>query len=222
MQIGVLGGTGPAGRGMAARLADAGHTVIAGSRHRARAERVVTELRERWDGRVATLTAGTNAEAADARDLVVVATNWEAALDTTRAHAAQLTGKIVLAMANGLQRDGKEFRSVLPDAGSIAAAMQALAPGARVAAAMQHVPAHALEDLEGPLESDVVVCADDDEARRTVIDVVGGIPGLRAFDGGSLANAAGVEAFAAVLLTVNLRHGGTGTLRLHGVEPTPR
>jgi len=218
MEIGVLGATGPAGQGLAARLAAAGHDVLAGSRERARAETIVDELRQRWGTRVATLRAATNAEAAGAADLVVIATNWEAALETTKAHAVLLDHKVVIDMANGLQKVGREFRVVLPEAGSLAEAMQAVVPDARVVAAFQHVPAEALGHLDQPLESDVVVCADDDDARRQVLALVASLPNLRAFDGGSLANALGVEAFAAVLLSVNIRHRGKGTLRLLGVD----
>ncbi|HEY6316535.1 MAG TPA: NADPH-dependent F420 reductase [Acidimicrobiia bacterium] len=218
MEIGVLGATGPAGRGIAARLADAGHTVLAGSRQRARAATVVEELQTQWGSRLDSLRPATNEEAAAAGDLVVVATNWEAALETTRAHAAQLAGKVVIAMANGLRKEGREFRPVMPPEGSLAAAMQAAAPDARVVAALQHVPAGAMGELDTPLRTDVVVCGDDEQARLQVMGLLGEIDGLRALDGGSLANAAAVEAFAAVILTVNLRHKGHGTLRLDGVE----
>jgi predicted dinucleotide-binding enzyme len=64
----------------------------------------------------------------------------------------------------------------------------------------------------------VIVVGDDDDARTAVLDLAIGIPDLRAFDGGSLANAIGIEAFAAVLLSVNIRHRGKGTLRLLGLE----
>jgi 8-hydroxy-5-deazaflavin:NADPH oxidoreductase len=218
MEIGVLGATGPAGRGVVARLASLGHDVIAGSRQRKRAQQLVEELREQWGERVATLRPGVNDEAAAARDLVVVATTWEAALETTKAHARPLAGKVVVAMANGLRKVNREFVVVPTKEGSLAAAMQAAAPEARVVAALQHVPAQALGDLDHELATDVVVCADDDAARQLVIDLLDTIPGVRAFDGGSLANAAGVEAFAAPLLTVNLRHRGEFTLRLAGEE----
>jgi len=218
MEIGVLGATGPAGRGVVARLASLGHDVIAGSRQRTRAEQLVEELREQWGDRVATLRPGVNDEAAAAPDLVVVATTWEAALETTRAHASQLAGKVVIAMANALRKVGREFVVVPTKEGSIAAAMQAAAPESRVVAALQHVPAQALGDLDHELATDVVVCADDDAARQLVIQLLDTIPGVRAFDGGSLANAAGVEAFAAPLLTANLRHRGEYTLRLAGEE----
>lgn len=217
MHIGVLGATGPAGRGLAARLAAGGHDVVAGSRDPSRADAVVGDLRDRWGDRVAGLTAGSNADAADA-GLVVVATTWEGAVDTVSAFAPALAGKVVIAMANGLEKVGREFRPVLPEGRSLSEGMQAAAPEARVVAAFQHVPAAAFAALDQPIESDVIVCGDDDAARDVVLGLVAGIPVLRAFDGGSLVNAIGIEAFAATLLTCNLRHSGKGTLRLLGLE----
>lgn len=218
MQIGVLGATGPAGRGLASRLASVGHEVVAGSRERSRAEAVVAELRDQWGPRVDALSAGTNADAAAAADLVVIATTWEAAVPTAAELAPALAGKPVIAMANGLEKVGREFHPVLPAEGSISQAVQAAAPAARVVAAFHLVPASALADLDAPLESDVIVVGDDDAARTTVLDLVVGIPDLRAFDGGSLANAVGIEAFAALLISLNLRHRGKGTLRLVGLD----
>ena len=218
MLIGVLGGTGPAGQGIAARLAASGHAVILGSRERARAATVVAELRDRWGERVAGLTPGANDEAA-AAEAVVLATVWNAAVSTAAAHADALAGKVLVSIANGLVRAGKEFRAVIPDAGSLAAAVQKAAPTARVVAAFQHVPAAELGDLDHALDGDVLVAGDDDDARDTVLALVGSIPDLRAFDAGSLANALGIEAFAAAMLTVNLRHRGRATLHLSGVQP---
>lgn len=215
--IGVLGATGPAGRGLASRLASIGYDVVAGSREASRAEAVVADLRAAWGSRVDTLSPGTNAEAADA-ELVVIATTWEAAVPTAAEHAGAMAGKPVIAMANGLERVGREFHAVLPPEGSISQAIQAAAPEARVAAAFHLVPAAAFADLDAPLEGDVIVVADDDSARTVVLDLVVGMPDLRAFDGGSLANAVGIEAFAALLITLNLRHKGKGTLRLLGLE----
>jgi 8-hydroxy-5-deazaflavin:NADPH oxidoreductase len=215
MRIGVLGGTGPAGQGVAARLAAVGHDVVLGSRDRDRAVAIVDELKSRWGDRVKTLEPGTNPQAAEA-EVVVIATVAEAAVPTASYLADKLNGKVVIAMANGLEKRGREFRAVLPDEGSIAEAIQAAAPGAKVVAALQHVPAAALGDLDHTLESDVLVAGDDDDARTTVLDLIDGIPGLRAFDAGSLANAHGIEAVAAPLLTINLRHKGEATLRITG------
>ena len=218
MKIGVIGATGPAGKGLAARLAHVGHDVIAGSRDAARAQATVKELRERWGERVARLEAGSNAEAAAGGELVVLAVPWDGAVDTARAHGDALTGKAVIAMANGLEKVGREFHPILPEEGSVSAAVQAAVPAANVVAAFHLVPAAAFGDLDHAMESDVIACGDDDDARASVLDVIAGIPDLRAFDGGSLVNAVGLEAFAAVLLTVNLRHKGKGALHLLGVE----
>lgn len=213
----MLGATGPAGKGLAARLASLGHDVVAGSRDPERSAAAVADLGERWGERVSRVTAGTNADAA-AADLVIIATIWDAAVETTREYAAALSGKVVVSMANGLERVGKEFHPVLPPEGSLAAAMQAAAPGARLVAAFQHVPAAAFAALDQPLESDVVVCGDDLEAREVVLGLVRGMPNLRGFDGGSTENAVGIETFAALLLSINVRYKGKGTLHLLGVD----
>jgi len=217
MRIGVLGGTGPAGRGIATRLAAAGHDVVLGSRDQKRARNVVDALRAQWGDRIDCLRPGTNHDAADA-DLVVLATVWDAAVPTAEAHAAQLDGKVVVSMANGLTKKDRQFVPVVSPAGSIAAEVQAAAPGAHVVAAFHLVPAAALGDISHPLTGDVLVVGDD-EGRPSVLDLIDGIPDLRALDAGPLANAIGIETFSAALLTVNLRHKGEGSLRIEGIGP---
>lgn len=216
MRIGVLGATGPAGSGIAARLAAAGHEVLAGSRDPARAEVAVKELRDRWGERVATITAHDNARACDA-EVVVLAVNADAALTTAKEHAQHLAGRIVVSMANHLVKRGNEFNAVLPPHGSIAAEMQALLWESKVVTAFHLVPAAEFLELDSEMHSDVVVLGDDDDARQALMGLVRDIPDLRAFDGGSLANAVGMETFAAILLTINVRHKGRASLRLTGV-----
>jgi 8-hydroxy-5-deazaflavin:NADPH oxidoreductase len=218
MEIGVLGATGPAGAGLAARLASVGHEVIAGSRDPDRAAALVAKVADRWGDRVGGLRGAANADAARAADVVVIATNWDAAIATAREHAAVLEDKVVISMANGLEKVGGEFHVVLPEGRPISETIQEAVPMARVVAAFQHVPAAAFAEIDAAMESDVIVVGNDDGARGVVLDLVVGIPNLRAFDGGSLVNALGVEAFAAVLLSANVRHKGKGTLRLLGLD----
>jgi NADPH-dependent F420 reductase len=192
--------------------------VVVGSRDEARSAGTVDSLRERWGEQVAMLQSGTNADAAGVHDMVVIATTWEASVPTAAAHADALAGKVVVSMANGLERIGDEFRAVLPEEGSLAEAIQSVAPAARVVAAFQHVPATAFLALDRPLHGDVIVCGDDREASAAVRRLIAQMRDLRAFDGGSLANAVGIEAFAALLLSVNVRHRGTGELQLTGFD----
>jgi len=216
MRIGILGATGPAGAGLAARLASVGHEVLCGSRAIEKAKVEVDELREKWGSRVDGLVPCDNAWACDA-PIVVLAVHAESAIPTIKQHADRLAGKIVVSMANNLVRNGTEFNAVLPPHGSVAAEIQALLWNSRVCTAFHLVPASEFAALDHDMESDVVVLGDDDDARSTLIDLTKGIPHLRPLDGGSLRNAVGMETFAAVLLTINVRNKGHASLRLIGV-----
>ena len=217
VKVGILGGTGPAGKALAARLASAGVDVIIGSRSRERAEEMCKELREKWPDRNLSLSGGENTDAADA-DLVVVATPWDAAATTAASVGQHLTDKVVISMANALARLGKEFVPLVPGRGSIAAGVQAAVPGARVAGAFHHLPAHSLADLHHTLESDVLICADHPDAATATAELVAKVPGLRPVQAGSLAAAAPIEAFTAVLLQVNVHYKARAAIRLTGLD----
>jgi NADPH-dependent F420 reductase len=217
VHIGVLGGTGPAGRGLAARLASVGQDVTIGSRSVDRAKEMCDELAHRWPHHDLKLSAGDNATAADA-DVVVVATPWDAAAATAASVADHLTGKVVISMANALAKVGDEFQPLVPPRGSVAASVQAIVPAARVAAAFHHLPAKELGDLDHPIESDVLICADDPSATEVTAELVRLIPGLRPLDSGRLSNAAPIEAFAAVLLQLNVRYRTRAAVRLTGID----
>jgi len=157
-----------------------------------------------------------NAGAAEA-DLVVVATPWDSAAATAASVAKQLDGKVLVSMANALARVGDEFVALTLPRGSVAAHVQAAVPGARVAAAFQHLPARSLEALDEPLAGDVLVCADDRDAWKATAALVARLGGLRPLDAGSLSAAAAVEAMTAVLLQVNRRYRSRASLALTGI-----
>jgi 8-hydroxy-5-deazaflavin:NADPH oxidoreductase len=217
VQIGILGATGPAGSGLAARLASVGFEVVVGSRSKYRAMEVRDSLLDRWDGRSLAIEAADNEGAATA-DLVVVATPWDAAASTAKAVARPLPGKVVACMANALAKVGHEFQPLVPPRGSVAASVQAAVPRSKVAAALHHVPAKELGDLRGPVESDVLVCSDHTAATEATIDIVSKIPDLRPLDAGELSNAAPIEAFAAVLLQLNIRYKTRAAVRFTGIN----
>ena len=216
MQIGVLGATGPAGSGLAIRLASAGFDVVVGSRSKYRALEVRDKLLERWPDRTLSLEAGDNHEASQA-EVVFIATPWDAAAATARQCERELKGKVVISMANALAKVGHEFQPLVPPRGSVAASVQAAVPRSMVAATMHHVPAKELGDIAHPVESDVLVCSDHPAATATTIDIVSKIPDLRAVDAGELSNAAPIEAFAAVLLQVNVKYKTRVAVRFTGL-----
>ncbi|HEX4868938.1 MAG TPA: NADPH-dependent F420 reductase [Acidimicrobiales bacterium] len=205
MRIGILGGTGPAGSALAARLASVGFETIVGSRSKYRAMEAVDGLLEQWPGRELTITAGDNHDAA-LGDLVVIATPWDGATQTAQSVEHQLRGKVVISMANALTRIGKEFQPLVPPRGSVAASVQAALPRSRVAAALHHVPAKELGDLDHPIESDVLICSDFPDATKATSDLVAKIPNMRPLDCGELSLATPIESFTAVLLQLNVRY----------------
>jgi NADPH-dependent F420 reductase len=217
MNVGILGGTGPLGRGLGLRLATAGVAVTIGSRDPARAAEVVSALHDRWPGRDLSIGGGTNEDAASCQ-IVVVATPWEAVVPTVRSVGARLDGKLVVSVANALVKQGRELHALVPPRGSMAAAVQAEVPGARVAGAGHHLPARDLEDLDKALGADVLVCSDHPEATESAMALVASIEGLRPLDAGSLAQAAAIEAFTAVLVNLNVRYKAHSSLGLTGLE----
>ena len=220
VRVGILGGTGPLGRGLAVRLADAGLSVSIGSRDPARARATVAGVLGRWPDRKLEIVGAGNVAAAQA-EVVVAATPWDAATSTVGELADDLRGKVVISVANALVKQGREMVALAPSRGSVAAAIQAALPGSVVAAACHHLPAGPLADLEVLLDSDVLVCSDHPEATEATMAMLGVVPGLRPLDAGSLTCAGPIEAFTAVLATLNMRYRARSTLRLSGLDDVP-
>jgi NADPH-dependent F420 reductase len=217
LQIGILGGTGPLGSALGARLAASRLSVGLGSRDVSKAREVVSNLAQRWPEVHGYLSGVDNDEAARAQ-IVFVAVPWDAMVRLIEPLEHVLQGKIVVSMANALVKVGDEFAALGLPRGSAAQLLQAKLPSAMVVAALHHVPARALANLSRPVEVDTLVAADSSGARNQVAGVLSRIPGLRVLEAGSLAQAPAIEAMTAVLLNVNLRYRATASLRLTGVE----
>lgn len=216
MRVGFVGGTGPAGRALVTRLASVGIEVVVGSRSVEKAKTTCAEIWARWSDHHLPLEPGENLDAACA-EIVVVSTPWDAAAPTAASVASELEGKIVISMANALERGENGFQPVIPRLGSVAAQVQEAVPTARVAAAFQHLPARTLADIANPIDGDVLICSDHDDAVEAAADLVRAIPRLRPLHAGRLASAAPVEAFTAVLLGVNHRYKARAVVKLNGI-----
>lgn len=221
MRIGILGGTGPAGSALGARLASVGYEVVIGSRSKYRALEAVDSVKAKWPDLNLPIAAGDN-EAASSCDVVVLATPWEGAATTAQEHIGLLAGKVVISMANALVRVGHEFQPLMPPRGSVAAHVQAAVPECRVVAAFHHLPATELGHLGEPIDSDVLICSDDDDAKQITMDITQHIPGCRPLDAGELSNATAIEAFTAVLLQLNVRYKTRVAPKLTGIKKDPR
>ena len=213
--IGFVGGTGPEGRGLALRFCMAGEHVLIGSRDPTRAAQAANGVRaETGNGSV---SGTSNDDAAQKADTIFIAVPYTAQRATLMALRDSLAGKVVVSVVAPLAFS-KGVASALPVAeGSAALETQALLPGSTVAAAFQTVSAHDLLEANKPLDSDVIVCSDDKAARDLVMGLAEKISGVRAVDGGGLANAGYVESLTPLLLNLNRRYKARSAIRITGI-----
>jgi NADPH-dependent F420 reductase len=209
LTIGILGGTGDQGRGLACRFAMAGHPVAIGSRSAERAEAAAAELGAPG------IRGMANAEATRAGDIVIAAVPWEGHGELLAALAPDLAGKIVVDCVNPLGFDSRGAYAMSVPEGSAAEQAAALLPDSRVVAAFHHVSAVLLLDPEvASFDLDVLVLGDDREATDLVQALASRIPGMRGVYAGRLRNARQVEALTANLIAVNRRYKAHAGLRI--------
>ncbi|MFD0314552.1 NADPH-dependent F420 reductase [Streptomyces flavalbus] len=209
--VGVLGGTGPQGKGLAYRLAKAGQKVIIGSRAAERAEAAAGELGHGVEG-------ADNAECARRADIVIVAVPWDGHGKTLESLREELTGKLVVDCVNPLGFDKKGAYALRPEEGSAAEQAAALLPESRVTAAFHHLSAVLLQDPEiDEIDTDVMVLGEERADVETVQALAGRIPGMRGVFAGRLRNAHQVESLVANLISVNRRYKAHAGLRVTDV-----
>lgn len=217
LRIGVLGGTGPQGKGLALRFAVAGHAVVLGSRDPARAQAAAEEVTAmRPDVDMDVRGAG-NEEAAAAGDVVVLAVPYDGHRDTVTALAAHLAGKVVVDCVNPMLFDQAGAVPVDVREGSAAEQTAKLVPEARVVSAFHDVSARRLFGTNTSVNTDILVCGDDAEAKTLVIGLATQVPGMRGIDAGPLRLSRELEALTTVLLAINKRYKTHAGVRITGV-----
>ncbi|MEU3409505.1 NADPH-dependent F420 reductase [Streptomyces sp. NPDC006670] len=209
--VGVLGGTGDQGRGLAYRLARAGQKVIIGSRAADRAETAARELGLGVEG-------ADNADCARRSDIVIIAVPWEGHAKTLEALREDLAGKLVVDCVNPLGFDKQGAYALQVEEGSAAQQAAALLPDSRVTAAFHHLSAVLLQDTSvEEIDTDVMVLGESRADTDLVQALAGRIPGMRGVFAGRLRNAHQVEAMVANLISTNRRYKAHAGLRLTDV-----
>jgi 8-hydroxy-5-deazaflavin:NADPH oxidoreductase len=205
VRVAIVGGTGPFGKALAARLHESGLDVIVGSRDAARAEAVARELH---------CTGETNGAACVDADFVILAVNAEAALDTARELKESIGATPVLSVASEL-RFSKDGVLPSPEAASLAERIQSQLDGS-VVAGLHSLAASSL-GAERPPDEDAFVCGDDPDAKAKALDLAARLTSGRALDAGPLASARALEGFTAVIVNMNKRYKGHAGIRVTGV-----
>jgi NADPH-dependent F420 reductase len=219
--IAILGGTGPAGTGLALRWARAGETIILGSRDTQRAQEAAEAIKQKA-GSQARVSGMENSAACAAAEILVLTVPFEGqATLLKQLKPAIRPGSILIdatvALAAGI--GGRASRTLGVWQGSAAQQAAELAPkGVSVVAAFHNLSAELLAGDEA-LDCDVMVCGDDPDAARIARELAAKIPGVRAIDAGKLENARILEQITALLIGMNIRHKGHGGIRITGLPP---
>ncbi len=207
-KIAILGGTGPEGSGLANRLARAGEHIVIGSRDAARAQETAQQLRTQIGG-TAQIEGADNAAAAAQCDVAVLTLPFSGQAPLLKQlKGVWKPGTVVIDTTVPLAATlgGSPTRMIGVWQGSAAQAAAELLPeGVSIAAAFQNLGAELLAG-DGPVDCDVLVCSDDDSAKKVAMELTAKIPGVRALNGGRLENARVVESITALLIGLNIRY----------------
>lgn len=205
--IAILGGTGDQGLGLALRFSKAGRPVVIGSRKLDRAAEAAETVRAQVPG--ADVEGHENGDATARADIVILSVPFEHTAGTVKGIRDRLEpGQILVSMGVPLATavGGAAAHMVGVWQGSCAELVASLAPqGVAVVSAFQNVSAHRLQTLAEPVECDVIVSGEK-APRLRVMELCPLVPGLRALDGGPLANARIVESMTALLIGLNIRY----------------
>ncbi|EEP71021.1 oxidoreductase [Micromonospora sp. ATCC 39149] len=216
LTVGIIGGTGDQGRGLAYRFARAGQSVLIGSRSAERAAEAAVEIAAlRGVSPGAEVAGAGNEEVARRSDVVVIAVPWDGHAATVAALAEPLAGKIVVDCVNPLGFDRQGPYALAVAEGSAAQQAAALLPDSRVCAAFNHVSAPLLADPAiDRIDLDVLICTEDRELVGVVGALAARIPGMRGIYAGRLRNAHQIEAFTANLIAINKRYKAHAGIRV--------
>jgi 8-hydroxy-5-deazaflavin:NADPH oxidoreductase len=216
-----VGGTGKQGRGLALRLAAAGHPIVIGSRESERATATAAgladDLRRASFALPPRLEGMTNAAAVEQAEIVFLALPFGAVDEFFAAGGCALAGKLVVDVVNPLRLVAGRFEIVPLPEGSAACRIARLAPDARIVAAFKNAPADDLLEIPKPVAGDVLIAGADADCKRRVAELTREIPNLRPVDAGPLANAALLEAVTALELNLNRLHRKRTAIQILGL-----
>ncbi len=214
-RIAIIGGTGKEGSGLAMRWARAGYEVIIGSRSASRGAQVAQQLNARLG--LHSIQGTDNVSAARAGDVVVLTVPYQAHKDILAEIREAVQGKVLIDVTVPLNPNDVTVVHFPPGGSATQEAQAFLGDGVRVVCAFQNISAAHLKNPDHPIECDVLVCGDDEEAKAVAIELAQAA-GMRGLDAGPLANAAVVEGLTPVLIGLNKRYKARGAgIRITGL-----
>ena len=223
MKIAILGGTGDQGFGLALRFAK-NHDIIIGSRKKEKAEDASNRAKEILISKgiaYKNITGMDNKEASKEGDVVILSLPYQHTLSTLKDIKENLTNKIVVSIGVPLATaiGDKPTRVVLPPQGSVAEMVQEYLKDSKVVSAFHNVCSKELEDIDHPVDCDILVCGDDVESKKVIISLAEEIDGVRAIDCGKLELSRYIEQITPLLIGLNIKYKLKGSgIRITGLH----
>lgn len=204
--VGILGGTGQLGSGLALRLGQAGYQVVIGSRSKENAHKTVEKLKSEHSGLSLDLSGADNLAATGQADLIILTVHYEDLIELLEKIKTETAGKIIVSAINPLTYAGGKAGLLPVEANSVAELVQQHLPEAKVTAAFNTVSAALLSDLAKKLDEDILVAGDDKAARARVAALASAITGLKGVEAGPLRMAKILEEMILLIISLNRLH----------------
>lgn len=203
-KVAIIGGTGPQGKGLALRLAQAGVSVVLGSRDPAKAQETAKALTELLGDVTADISGMSMEDATKAAgDLVILSVPYAGHDATLTTLAPLLVGKVLVDIVVPLA-PGNPKAVVMPEAGSVTESAQLLlGDDIPVVGALHNVSAITLNDLSRAINCDILVCGNDLIAKKKVMALIEKM-GTKAYNAGLAESARCIEALTPILIRLNI------------------
>ena len=204
MTVGIIGGTGPQGQGLAMRFAVAGVPIFIGSREKNKSEEIVAEINKKIPSGSALIEGGTNQEAINrSTEIIIFAVPWEAHNYLLNDLKDQIGKKTLVDIVVPLSKNDPKKVSMPPEGSATEAAQSILGEEIPVVGALHNVSATTLQNLDWKINCDVLVCGNNLNARKQVMSLIEKI-GVTAYNAGDAESARCIEALTSILIRINI------------------
>ena len=204
MTVGIIGGTGPQGQGLAMRFAVAGVPIFIGSREKNKSEEIVAEINKKIPSGSALIEGGTNQEAINrSTEIIIFAVPWEAHNYLLNDLKDQIGKKTLVDIVVPLSKNDPKKVSMPPEGSATEAAQSILGKETPVVGALHNVSATTLQNLDWKINCDVLVCGNNLNARKQVMSLIEKI-GVTAYNAGDAESARCIEALTSILIRINI------------------
>ncbi len=204
MTVGIIGGTGPQGQGLAMRFAVAGVPIFIGSREKNKSEEIVAEINKKIPSGSALIEGGTNQEAINrSTEIIIFAVPWEAHNYLLNDLKDQIGKKTLVDIVVPLSKNDPKKVSMPPEGSATEAAQSILGTETSVVGALHNVSATTLQNLDWKINCDVLVCGNNLNARKQVMSLIEKI-GVTAYNAGDAESARCIEALTSILIRINI------------------